>query len=462
MYKYLVTALSTVLLVTVYGQSITGDWIGNLEIQGMKLPLVLHVTQKGDTLFSTVDSPAQGAKEIAVDNTVFANNTLSFEIKNLSISYKGLMTGDSISGTFTQAGLNIPLVLKRKTGDETAALNRPQTPKPPFNYAIEDVSFTNSAEGNTLAGTLTTPYHKKDFPVVILITGSGAQDRDETLFGHKPFWVIADHLAQKGIGTLRLDDRGVGGSSKGKEGATSADFATDIEAAAGFLSKKGFKNIGLIGHSEGGMIAPMVAVQNKNVQFIVIMAGPGIPVDSLMLIQNREVSKTSGISPEEISKNIAASREIFRLLKSYTGNDIKTALKNKLKTWLDADTAKSEDQKEKFISQQVAQVTSPWFVYFIKFNPDTFLSRVKVPVLAINGSKDVQVTAKENLSAIENSLQKAGNKNFEVAELPGLNHLFQEAKTGAVSEYAAIEQTISPTALKLITDWILKTSKQLK
>ena len=462
MYRYLLTTLSTVLFFIAYGQSITGDWTGNLEIQGMKLPLVLHVTQKGDTLVSTMDSPAQGAKGIPVNNTAFANNSLNFEIRNLGISYKGLMAGDSISGTFTQGGFSIPLVLQRETGEKATVVNRPQTPQPPFHYAIEEVSFTNPTEGNTLAGTLTTPSGKKQFPVVVMITGSGAQDRDETLFGHKPFWVIADHLAQNGIGALRLDDRGVGGSSRGQEGATSADFATDIEAAVNFLYKKGFKNIGLIGHSEGGMIAPMVAVQNKNVKFIVTMAGPGIPVDSLMLIQNREVSKTSGASAEEISENLSASREIFGLLKSYTGNDIKTALKNKLQTWMDADTTKSDDQKEKFISQQIEQVTSPWFLYFIKFNPDTFLGQVKIPVLAINGSKDVQVAAKENLSAIEKSLQKAGNKNFEVAELPGLNHLFQEAKTGAVSEYVTIEQTISPTVLKLITDWIQKTSKPIK
>ena len=445
-----------------YSQPIVGDWKGDLDIQGMKLPLVLHITPAGDSFTATMDSPAQGAKGIKADTTEWINGQFSLVINNIRLRYVGKLVGaDSIAGTFTQMNTSLPLGLAR-IKDSAFVYNRPQTPRPKFNYKGEDVTIKNEEQGNLLAGTLTTPYHKSNFPVVVMITGSGAQDRDETLFEHKPFLVIADHLTNNGIGVLRMDDRGVGGSEKGKENATSADFATDISSAVNFLVKKGYKKIGLVGHSEGGMIAPMVAVQNKNVKFIVTMAGPGIPVDSLMLIQNREVSKTSGVSAEKISENIAASREIFSLLKNYSGNDIKTALKTKLKTWLDADTARSEDQKEKFISQQIVQVTSPWFLYFIKFNPDIFLSQVKVPVLAINGAKDVQVAAKENLSGIEKSLQKAGNKNFEVVELPGLNHLFQEAKTGAVSEYATIEQTISPTVLKLMTDWILKITKQMK
>ncbi|MFT3902410.1 MAG: alpha/beta hydrolase [Niabella sp.] len=456
MYRYLFTALSTILFTIVHAQSITGDWTGNLEMQGMKLPLVLHFTQRGDSLVSTMDSPAQGAKGIPVDNTIFTNNQLSFELKNLRISYKGLMVGDSISGTFTQGGFDIPLVLKRKDGEDTAIYNRPQTPKPPFNYTIEDVSFINPTEGNTLAGTLTTPSNKKQFPVVVMITGSGAQDRDETLFGHKPFWVIADHLTQNGIGVLRLDDRGVGGSSKGKGGATSADFATDIDAAVNFLLKKGFKNIGLIGHSEGGMIAPMVADRNKNVKFIISMAGPGIPIEELMLLQVEAVNKAVGSSEATTKGNIDLSKSVYSFIKAYKGADLKADLKTHVLDCLKKNPGMvPHDKIEEIAENATAQPGSEWFAYFIKAEPQLNIQKLKIPVLALNGNKDIQVLSKQNLAGWKASLEKAGNKNFKIVEMDGLNHLFQEAKTGAPAEYGQIEQTISPQVLDLMTKWIL-------
>ncbi|MFT4092141.1 MAG: alpha/beta fold hydrolase [Niabella sp.] len=437
-------------------QPITGTWQGTLEAQGFKLPVLFHIKQEGASLISTMDSPAQGAKGIKTDTTVFTNEELKITINIIKAGYMGKLTRtDSIAGTFTQFGNSLPLGLK-KSKDSIYKINRPQTPVPPFNYNIEDVTIKNDLQGNTLAGTLTTPFNKKDFPLVIMITGSGSQDRDETIFGHKPFWVIADFFANHGIGVLRMDDRGVGGSEKGKDNTTSADFATDINSAVNFLAKRGYKNIGLAGHSEGGMIAPIAASQNKNIKFVVLMAAPGIPIDELMLIQNSLIGKTSGLSSEQVDQNIARTKDLYQFIKNYTGNDLKDALRKKATLYFEKDTQTTAAQQQAVIEQQVAVVSSPWFVYFIKFIPDSYIQKLNIPVLAINGSKDVQVAAKENLEGIKKSLQKAGNKNFEVAELKGLNHLFQEAGTGAVSEYATIEQTIAPDVLVLMKNWILK------
>jgi pimeloyl-ACP methyl ester carboxylesterase len=440
--------------VVAFGQNIEGAWSGNLNVQGMKIPLVLHIVQNGDSLSSTMDSPAQGAKGIAIDKTGFTNHQLNFEIKALSVSYEGRLEGDSIAGIFTQGGANLSLVFK-KSPDKKEVLHRPQTPTPPFDYAIEDVSFTNASEGNILAGTLTTPHHKTQFPVAIMITGSGAQDRDETIFGHKPFWVIADHLAKNGIGVLRLDDRGVGGSSAGKANATSADFATDIDAAVNFLVKKGFKNIGLIGHSEGGFIAPMVANKNKNVKFIVSMAGPGIPNDEVMVLQLEAMNKVLGIPDSVMKWNLDFSKSLYGFVKSYTGNNLQSDLKAYVLNYLKTDSGQiTSDKTEAFATSTVGQVGSEWFQYFLKHDPRPDIEKLKIPVLALNGTKDMQVIAKENLAGWKTALEKAKNKNFKIVSLTGLNHLFQEAKTGAPMEYGEIEQTISPQALDVITSWI--------
>lgn len=439
-----------------HAQSIKGTWSGDLAMQNMNLHLVLNITQNGDSLYATL-LPAKGAKEIKVDEIAFKDNQLQLVVKRM-FAYKGKLEGDSIPGTFIQTGKNIPLTFKRGN-QEVIPTNRPQMPKPPFNYNIEGVKFTNPVDTNTLAGTLTTPKYKKQFPVVVMITGSGAQDRDETLFGHKPFWVIADHFTKNGIGVLRLDDRGVGGSSKGKAGATSADFATDIDAAVNYLVKRGYTNIGLVGHSEGGMIAPIVAAKNKNVKFLVSMAGPGIAIDELMLLQTYALSKAGGATEDAARKNVEINKKVYHLAKTYQGDHFSDSVKNLIMQALDNSPEVkylTEEQKNAIVSQQVTMVSNPWFRYFLKFDPAPYISKLKIPVLAINGSKDVQVIAKDNLAGWKASLQKGGNKNFIIKEFEGLNHLFQEAKTGSLNEYQQIEQTISPAVLDYMTNWILK------
>lgn len=354
-------------------------------------------------------------------------------------------TNNKIVGFFAQAPSN-------------AVLNRPQTPKPPFDYIVEDVEFKNETQGNLLAGTLSLPKDKKNFPIAILITGSGAQNRDEEILGHKPFAVIADDFAKKGIATLRLDDRGVGGSEKGKENPTAFDFSTDINSAVKYLFQKGYKNIGLIGHSEGGMIAPMVANENKNVKFMVLLAGPGIPITDLMVTQNYEVGKSQGVQESELQENTKNLNQIYGFIKKYQGNDLKADLSKYVTSILEKNDEYKDNPKkiEEIVNLNVNTITNPWFLYFLKQNPQLQLQKIKIPTLALNGSKDVQVSAKENLNGIKKSLTKAGNKNFKIEEIQSVNHLFQTAKTGAVSEYSEIEETFSPTVLNIMSDWILK------
>jgi pimeloyl-ACP methyl ester carboxylesterase len=399
----------------------------------------------------------QGAKGIPIAETTFINNELQIAAPNLNLKFSGLFKGETIEGTFVQNGGSIPLVLSRKS-NETPALKRPQEPKAPFDYPIEEVVFVNAKDKNTLAGTLTLPKNKKDFPVVVIITGSGSQNRDSEIFGHKPFAVIANDFALKGIGVLRLDDRGVGGSSKGTPEDTSANYATDIATAVDFLSTKGFKNIGLVGHSEGGLIAPMVAVKNKNVQFVISLAGPGIPIDQMMLLQTQSIAKSQGATTTQIEASTAFNKKIYDYIINYKGTNLQADFQPYIKEELKKTTKNqvlTENQIDEFVTQQTRSVTSPWYVYFLKFNPDLYWSKIKIPVLALNGSLDMQVKATENLAGIQASLAKAGNKKATIKELSGLNHLFQEAKTGSTAEYSSIEQTIAPVLLDTMSNWIL-------
>lgn len=443
------TKILSILLLSIqfiFAQEITGSWKGELDVQGMKLPLVFHIKNEGEKLISTLDSPKQGATNIPVSTTSYSADQLTLELPALAISYSGKVTNESINGTFKQGGMELPLILSKIKGDElTPKLNRPQTPKAPFTYKTEEVTFINSSDKNTLAGTLSEPNNfNKKHPILIMITGSGKQNRDEELFGHKPFAVIADDFAKKGIATLRLDDRGIGGSSKGTPDETSFNYATDINAAVLFLKVKGYVNIGLIGHSEGGMIAPIVASTNKDVKFLVLMAGPGQPINELLVQQIYLGGKLAGISEEELQKSNQINRIKFDFIKNYKGTTFDADFDNLIKT-----------SGEVLAEAEKKQMKNAWFRYFIAFNPDEYISKVKIPVLAINGSLDFQVPAKENLEAIKKSLTKAKNKDFETYEFQGMNHLFQECTTGAINEYAEIEQTISPKVLNKISSWII-------
>jgi len=311
---------------------------------------------------------------------------------------------------------------------------------------------------------LTLPYLKGPFPAALLISGSGAQDRDETALGHKPFLVLADYLTHRGIAILRVDDRGVGGSTGDFAQATSEDFAGDVLAGVEYLkSQKEIdpQKIGLIGHSEGGIIAPMVAAQSPpDVAFIVMMAGTGLNGEQVLYLQGALLARANGASEETIDKLGVLQERIYAVLKQEKDDD--AAAEKLREIFADAQLQLSKEEKEKMLFGSFVKVIKiiPWYRYLLTFDPRPTLMTVKCPVLAINGEKDLQVPPKENLYAIEEALKTGGNKDYTVKELPGLNHLFQTAETGAVSEYAEIEETISPTALKVIGDWIREETRE--
>ena len=453
----LITLLASL---TITAQDITGQWNGVLNVQGTQLRLVFNVSKSDIGYSSTMDSPDQGANDIPVTNTTFANSKIIFEVTNAGIKYSGELKENEIVGTFKQGGLEIPMNLSRKVIEKEEA-KRPQEPSKPYPYYSEEVTFQNEKANVSLAGTLTLPEKEGNFPVVILITGSGPQNRDEELLGHKPFLVISDYLTKNGIGVLRYDDRGVAESTGDFKTATSADFATDVESAIDYLKTRKEINkskIGLVGHSEGGLIAPIVAADSKDVSFIVLLAGTGIRGDKLLLLQQELISKASGVSEKEIEKLIETNARLFEIVvKSDDNEKLKADLTNEINEIYKNDTTAEIPNgmtKDEFISMQIDQITSPWMQYFMKFDPATALEKVKCPVLAVNGEKDLQVPPKENLTAIKNALEKGGNKNVTTIEFPDLNHLFQECETGSPAEYSTIEQTFSPTALEAITSWI--------
>ena len=447
--------------------SIEGIWEGKLKVPGGELRIVFKISKNPDgTLTATLDSPDQGATDIPVEEVIFKDNTLRLEVKSAGGFFEGKVQEDflSIKGELNQAGQSLPLVLERV--EEIAKVNRPQEPKKPYPYIDEEVKYDNKEAGITFAGTLTLPSGKGSFPSVLLITGSGAQDRDETVLNHKPFLVLADYLTRLGIVVLRIDDRGVGGSTGDFSQATSEDFASDVLAGIEYLKTRkeiNTEQIGLIGHSEGGIIAPMVAAKSSDIAFIILMAGTGLTGEEILYLQGALISRAMGVSEEDIIKNRQFNEKIFSVLKE---EDDSENAEEKLRQMLMEDWEKMSDEKkeqigdpEVFLEAQLQSLLSPWYRFFLTYDPKPTLTKVKCPVLAINGEKDLQVPPKENLSAIEEALVAGGNKNFIVKELPGLNHLFQTAQTGVPSEYAKIEETISPVALKIVGDWILEQTR---
>jgi fermentation-respiration switch protein FrsA (DUF1100 family) len=345
-------------------------------------------------------------------------------------------------------------------------IRRPQTPSKLYPYYSEEIRFRNDSANVTLAGTLTLPSKEGKFPVVVLISGSGAQNRDGEMLNHKPFLVLADHLTRNGIGVLRYDERGVGQSTGNFKTATSLDFSYDAENAVNFLKTRkdvDTTKIGLAGHSEGGLIAPMVAARSTDVAFIVLLAGPGMELKKLLLIQDGLIAKAYGISDENVKKLVDINDKVYNLVIQST--DLKK-LKTDMTRFMNENIPKIPDKlipgkttRDQFAKVRIESLSSPWAQFMLKYDPEKTLEKVKCPVLAINGEKDIQVVPKENLDAIALALKKGGNTNVTTKELPNLNHLFQECKTGSPAEYGEIEQTFAPAALNEISGWILKQVK---
>jgi fermentation-respiration switch protein FrsA (DUF1100 family) len=461
MRTFSILLISLLTTISLSAQDITGQWNGVLKVQGTQLRLVLNITKTDNGISSTMDSPDQGAKGIPTTTTGFENSILKITIASAKIEYEGTLGQDNvIVGTFKQGGQSFPMNLSKEK-IEKEKLIRPQEPIKPYPYYSEDITFENKKAGINLAGTLTLPNKDGVFPVVILISGSGPQNRDEELLGHKPFLVLSDYLTKNGIAVLRYDDRGTALSKGDFKSATSVDFATDVESAIEYLKSRkeiNKKKIGLIGHSEGGLIAPMVASKSKDVAFIVLLAGTGIQGDQLLLLQQRLIGKVSGVSDEDLQKTELTNRKAFDIVnKSTSLEQLKTYLTTYIKQEMKDNPSAEKPQgmtDDDFVKMQVNQIANPWMLYFIKYNPTPALTKVKCPVLAINGEKDLQVPPKENLNAIKKALAKGGNKKVTIKEVPNLNHLFQECKTGSPDEYATIEQTFSPTALTEILMWL--------
>jgi fermentation-respiration switch protein FrsA (DUF1100 family) len=460
---FILLALALFCTTLINAQSgITGTWNGVLDFQGMQqLRIVFHIQEENGVYTATMDSPDQGATGIPTQGVSYEHPNLSVDMSALGAKFTGVVTEDfsTIDGTFSQAGMNLELKLGRAEV-EIEAPKRPQEPQPPFPYYEEKVTFDNKAAGVTLAGTLTLPSKKGKYPVVVLVSGSGPQNRDEELLGHKPFLVLADHLTRQGIGVLRYDDRGVAESTGDFSSATSADFASDALAAVEYLKKrKGVnkKQIGIAGHSEGGLIAPMCAAQSKDVAFIVLLAGPGVDGEEILVKQIADIERVQGTSEEKIQTDLRKYRQAFRLIK--TEQDT-SRLRLKLSAMLESEMGEQSGDTKEQVKKEVDEYLSPWFRHFIQYDPKASLEKVQCPVLAVNGEKDLQVDPKINLEAIETALKKGGNTRYVVKELAGLNHLFQTAETGSPMEYNKIEETFSPVALEIVSGWILETVGQ--
>jgi pimeloyl-ACP methyl ester carboxylesterase len=342
---------------------------------------------------------------------------------------------------------------------EVISASRPQEPKGPFPYAIEEVVFKNTTANITLSGTLTIPATgSKRYPAVILISGYGAQNRDAEWNGHKPFLVLADHLTRLGIAVLRYDDRGSGKSTGDYYSSTSQDFAGDVESAINFLrSRSEIDTIGLIGHSDGAMIAPMVATRSSDVDFIIMLGAPGIIGSELMVSRLELMERKLGKTAEEIERS---KNYMQRLVKTVVdANDVKNALErfvSETKDQIPNDQIPLGMTREEFISRQVWMLSSPWFKFYFTYDPAPTLEKVTCPVLVLTGENDVQAPSRINLPTIRQALSVGQNPDATVKELKKLNHMFQESQTGMLEEYNSLDETFSPLALREISEWIIQ------
>lgn len=439
--------------------SLAGHWKGLLQVSGVELRLVLNLESPSTGgLEGTLDSPDQGANGIPISRVdALEGKQVRICVGAVLANFVGeLQDPDTFKVHMFQGGGRFPLTMKRV--EQVEALPRPQTPKAPFPYSIHEVEYQNEVGGITLAGTLTVPNGEGPFPAVLLITGSGAQDRDETIFEHKPFWVIADHLSRAGIAALRVDDRGVGGSSGGETAATSADLATDVAAGVAFLRQRPKidpKRIGLIGHSEGGLIAPMVAAEDAQIAFLVLLAGPGTTGRQILVDQTELIGRAAGTEESMLKENRRLQNLLFDLILD-ENLDPAEAEKQMIAAMKSSPAYAGQEAEEAAIERALGILRSPWMRYFLAHDPVPVLEKVKCPVLALNGTLDLQVPFEANLAGIAEALERGGNSDFLTTAWPKLNHLFQHAETGLVTEYGKIEETFAPQVLEQMTDWIQK------
>jgi uncharacterized protein len=443
--------------------SLAGAWSGELEANGIKLPIVFHIVEKDGELSATIDSPSQGALGIPVSSVSLRDGKVAFESAAVKADFQGELSADgkSIQGVWRQGGASLPLLLSR--GEPAAKLTKRQEPEPPYPYAIEELRVDGGATGVELAGSLVIPGGKGPFPAVVFVTGSGPEDRDETILGHKPFLVIADYLARRGIASFRYDDRGVASSTGDYASATTLDFAADAEAALGYLATRKEldpKRLGIIGHSEGGIVADIVASRNPSrsakASFIVRLAGPALRGDRLLLLQGTALARAMGISEKDIEKTRGVNERLYAIaMEDEAPAAIKAEAKRAYLDYLASETTLSDTDRaagEKEADSLVASLVLPWTRCFLSLDPAPYLAALDIPVLALGGTKDLQVPVDADFAALRSSI--GAKASLSVLRLDGLNHLFQHCTTGLPGEYGAIEETFAPEALEAIGDWI--------
>ncbi|SDX73153.1 alpha/beta hydrolase family protein [Flavobacterium degerlachei] len=456
------TILITFYVVNAFSQNIEGVWHGRTKTQDNKEILFVFLFEKNQEKYTTTMAvPTFNVSGIKPKVTALKEGHLTIDGSELGMKYEGVWneTTNKIEGFYTEGGVKLVLALK-KGNPEMPKINRPQEPIKPYPYYEEQLVFENAEAGIKLSGTFTRPNKKGKYPVVILISGSGRHDRDESMMTHRPFLVLSDYLTRNNIAVLRYDDRGFGESTGDFSKATTADFAQDVLNAVSYLKSRkdiDVKNIGLIGHSEGGIIAPLVANQTSDISFIVTLAATGIPGSEVAVMQSKSLRPFPVPDETTFEKNV---RESIKIASS--SDDISkkrkvlTAHNTSYLTPILKSLCAPEENISAFIEKETESVLKPWNTYFFNYNPADEFEKLGIPILSLNGSKDTQVNATINQNAIRNALIKGGNKNYKVMELENMNHLFQECKTGNINEYKEIEQTMSPIALKEISNWILE------
>lgn len=427
------------------GTPLAGVWEGPLEVGGRSIRLVLRVAADGRAV---MDSPDQGARDIPVEPPTVEDAQVRFAAPGLAVSVEGRLSEDgrTIAGTFRQGGVELPLVLTRTADTADLSRPRPQTPKPPFPYRSEEAAFDNPATpGVRLAGTLTLPQGDGPFPAAILITGTGPQDRDETIEGHKSFAIWADELTRRGVAVLRYDDRGVGGSTGAFAAATQRDFASDVKAAFTWLAARpeiDAARIGLIGHSEGATFAELAMQDGADPAWLVALAGPALSGGEIITAQVERISTASGMPAEAVARNTAYQRRLMEAVASHA--DDADAARRALHALL-LESGRSADEAARL----AAAMSSDWYRGMVAHDPAESIRAIRVPMLAVFGGKDLQVPADENAAAVSR-LKPDG----DVVVLPGLNHLFQPADTGLMAEYGQIETTLDPSVIETVVDWV--------
>lgn len=439
-----------------------GLWLGTLDVGAMKLRLAFHIERAPDgSLHATIDSLDQSARGLPVQTASYADGTVRLELARPPARFEGKLDGDKLVGTWTQ-GRSWPLTLSRI--EHLEPRHRPQDPTRPFPYREQEVAISvreapldpARTDRITLGGTLTLPPGDGPFPAVVFITGSGPQDRDETVFDHKPFLVLSDALTRRGIATLRVDDRGVGASGGGRKDLTTYDFVEDVAGELAWLAARPEidpRAIGVIGHSEGGLIGPMVAAKTDRARFVVMLAGPGMVGAPLVVAQRVLVERATGVPEPQIQRDRLDLEKLLGKLRT-TASD--ADLDAATRAYLAADPGHQAERET-----IATTFRAPWSRAFLALDPVPYLEKVRVPVLAIAGENDLQVP-RDNIPLIAAALRRAKNPDATAKLLPGLNHLFQHSRTGSPTEYSAIEETFAPEAIQLVGDWIVERAGRMR